>query len=215
MALLLSCQSISKSFGAKPLFENISFGVSEGDSVGLIGPNGAGKSTLLRILAGLADPDEGIVAPRKLLRLGYVEQLWEAPGTATIQELVEFAPAARINEILGRAGLTDRGARVSSLSGGWTKRLSIAIALLKDPELLILDEPTNHLDLEATLWLESWLARFPGAALVVPEMVTVGSLVRTVGAPSSVMRGGTVSMVSCWVALPTFPAPSVVEASTG
>jgi ATP-binding cassette subfamily F protein uup len=167
MALLLSCQSISKSFGAKPLFENISFGVSEGDSVGLIGPNGAGKSTLLRILAGLTDPDEGVVAPRKLLRLGYVEQLWEAPGIATIQELVEFAPAARINEILGRAGFTDRGARVSSLSGGWTKRLAIAIALLKDPELLILDEPTNHLDLEGILWLEKLLANAPFASLIV------------------------------------------------
>jgi ATP-binding cassette subfamily F protein uup len=167
MALLLSCQSIGKSFGAKPLFENISFGVSEGDSVGLIGPNGAGKSTLLRILAGLTDPDAGAVAPRKLLRLGYVEQLWEAPGTATIQELVEFAPSARINEILGRAGLTDRGARVSSLSGGWTKRLSIAIALLKDPELLILDEPTNHLDLEGILWLEKLLASAPFASLIV------------------------------------------------
>ncbi len=177
MALLLSCQSIGKSFGAKPLFENISLGISEGDSVGLVGPNGAGKSTLLRILAGLTDADEGIVAPRKLLRLGYVAQMWEGPGDATIQQTIDATPIpahldaagriARTHEILGRAGFTDRGVRVSSLSGGWTKRLSIALELLKDPELLILDEPTNHLDLEGILWLEKLLMSASFASLIV------------------------------------------------
>jgi ATP-binding cassette subfamily F protein uup len=177
VALLLSCQSIGKSFGAKPLFENISLGISEGDSVGLVGPNGAGKSTLLRILAGLTDADEGIVAPRKLLRLGYVAQMWEGPGDATIQQTIDATPIpahldaagriARTHEILGRAGFTDRGVRVSSLSGGWTKRLSIALELLKDPELLILDEPTNHLDLEGILWLEKLLMSASFASLIV------------------------------------------------
>jgi len=177
MALLLSCQSIGKSFGAKPLFENISLGISEGDSVGLVGPNGAGKSTLLKILAGLTDADEGVVAPRKLLRLSYVPQLWEGPGAATIQQAIDSAPVpahldsaariARTHEIFGRAGFTDRGAPISSLSGGWTKRLAIALELLKDPELLILDEPTNHLDLEGILWLEKLLMPAPFASLIV------------------------------------------------
>jgi ATP-binding cassette subfamily F protein uup len=177
VALLLSCQSIGKSFGAKPLFENISFGISEGDSVGLVGPNGAGKSTLLRILAGLTDADDGVISARKLLRLGYVAQLWEGPGDATIQQAIDSAPAAahldaperiaRTHEILGRAGFADRSVRVASLSGGWRKRLAIALELLKDPELLILDEPTNHLDLEGILWLEKLLMAAPFASLIV------------------------------------------------
>ena len=74
MSLLLSCQSISKAYGAAPLFEQLSFGLFEGDRVGLVGPNGGGKSTLLKILAGVETPDGGTRAVRKLLRLGYVPQ---------------------------------------------------------------------------------------------------------------------------------------------
>ena len=131
----------------------------------------------MRILAGLTDPDGGVVAPRKLLRLGYVEQMWAGRADATIQELIDATPVpahldtagrlAHTHEILGRAGFTDWTVRVSSLSGGWTKRLSIALELLKDPELLILDEPTNHLDLEGILWLEKLLTGSSFASLTV------------------------------------------------
>jgi ATP-binding cassette subfamily F protein uup len=176
MPLLLSCQSAGKSFGSRSLFEGISFAISDGDRLGLIGPNGSGKSTLLRLLAGLSEPDSGIIAPRKLLRLGYVEQDPEfAPGR-TVREIVDAVPldehagsewSARVNSTLGRAGFTNLDIAADSLSGGWRKRLAIAGELLKAPDLLLLDEPTNHLDLEGILWLEKLLAGAPFASLVV------------------------------------------------
>ncbi len=177
MPILLSCQSVSKTFGAKPLFENISLGISDGECVGLIGPNGSGKSTLLRILAGRLDLDQGNIAARKLLRLGYVAQQWEGPLDLTIQGTIDAVEipghlsdterTARTNEVLGRVGFLDTAPLVSTLSGGWRKRLAIALELLKDPELLIMDEPTNHLDLEGILWLEKMLTGASFASLIV------------------------------------------------
>ncbi len=177
MPLVLGCQAVSKTFGVKPLFENISFGLSDGDSVGLIGPNGSGKSTLLRILAGLIEPDSGIVSARKNLRFGYVAQQWEELPDSSIQHVIDAVEIpgnlsdseriARSNEVLGRVGFYDSSAMVRTLSGGWKKRLSIAVELLKDPELLIMDEPTNHLDLEGILWLEKLLKSSSFASIVV------------------------------------------------
>src|SRR5207253_8823315 len=136
----------------------------EGDRIGLIGPNGAGKSTLLEILAGGLPPDEGILAPRKLLRLGYVPQEDSFDDSKSVgqimddvhltEQLTEPERLARTNSVIGRAGFTDATIAAGTLSGGWRKRLAIARELLKEPELLLLDEPTNHLDLEGILWLE-------------------------------------------------------------
>ena len=171
MPLLLSCQSISKSFGARSLFENVSFTISDGESVGLIGPNGSGKSTLLRILSGQMEIDSGTIAARKMLRLGYVAQEWEQPDEFTIQQLVDRIEVpereAREKEVLGRAGFFDTQRQVAALSGGWKKRLAIALELLRDPELLLLDEPTNHLDIEGIVWLEKLLESAPFASLIV------------------------------------------------
>src|SRR5947209_7429463 len=91
MPLLISCQSIAKTFGARPLFENISLAISDGERLGFIGPNGAGKSTLLQILAGRMTPDSGIVSPRKLLRLGFVPQIPEFTGGQTVRGVLENA----------------------------------------------------------------------------------------------------------------------------
>ena len=178
MAQLLSCQSISKTFGSRTLFEGISLTISEGDRIGLIGPNGAGKSTLLEILAGELPVDEGIIAPRKLLRLGYVPQEDSFDAEKSVERdhgcdgqvtghLTEAERAGRTSAALGRAGFTDSTVPAGTLSGGWRKRLAIARELLKDPELLLLDEPTNHLDLEGILWLEKLLKAGPFASLVV------------------------------------------------
>ncbi len=177
MAQLLSCQSISKTFGSRTLFEGISLTISEGDRIGLIGPNGAGKSTLLEILAGQLPVDAGILAPRKLLRLGYVPQEDSFEPAKSIEEiahdvhlsghLTEAERAESINSILGRAGFLDPGVKAGTLSGGWRKRLAIARELLKKPELLLLDEPTNHLDLEGVVWLEKLLKTGSFASLVV------------------------------------------------
>ena len=174
---LLSCQAISKSFGSRNLFEGISFTISSGDRVGLIGPNGSGKSTLLRMLAGETPPDGGIIAPRKLLRLGYVPQDTNFPPGTTVRgtmaavpleaDLTEGERLARINSVLGRAGFPHEDAAADKLSGGWKKRLAIAIELLRAPDLLLMDEPTNHLDLDGILWLEKLIQSAPFASLVV------------------------------------------------
>jgi len=161
---ILNAQGLAKSYGASPLFRNVSFTVSEGDRIGLIGPNGSGKSTLLGILAGRIDPDTGDVATRKRSRLSHVEQESQfAPGR-TVRQVTEYAmdqtsvpEADRANllaETLGRAGFEDFEAEAASLSGGWRKRLAIVEALVQAPDVLLLDEPTNHLDLSGIEWLE-------------------------------------------------------------
>ncbi len=147
MPLLINLQEISKAFGAAPLFEGVSLTMSDGDRLGLIGPNGAGKSTLLQILAGIQEPDTGVRAVRKLLRLGYVAQDSAFPAGSKVGELLT-------PEAFGKAGFTDAEVQVETLSGGWRKRLAIARELSREPDVLMLDEPTNHLDLEGILWLE-------------------------------------------------------------
>jgi ATP-binding cassette subfamily F protein uup len=172
MPLLLSCQSLTKSFGARPLFEDIALSVSDGDRLGLIGPNGSGKSTLLRILAGLDAPDTGSVAVRKLAKLGYVPQEVEFPPGVTVLQILQKAAsseeaAARIPGVLGQAGFENGDALAGSLSGGWKRRVAIARELVKQPDIVLLDEPTNHLDLEGILWLEKLLKSAPFASVVV------------------------------------------------
>jgi ATP-binding cassette subfamily F protein uup len=175
--VLLSCEALTKSFTARPLFENLSFAIAEGDHVGLIGPNGSGKSTLLKILAGVEEADSGRRAVRKGVRIGYVPQdAVFAPGlsvedvlleTLKGEELDEYEKSSRIGRALGKAGFTDRTMMTDTLSGGWRKRLAIARELAREPDILLLDEPTNHLDVEAILWLEALLTTEPEAFVVV------------------------------------------------
>jgi ABC transport system ATP-binding/permease protein len=174
---LINVRSIAKSFGAEPLFQNVSFTVSEADRIGLIGPNGSGKSTLLRILAGAMTPDDGDIAYRKRLRLSYVEQVSEFRPGDTVKSVIDSAmdkasvPDAERGtlsaEALGRAGFTDVTASAAALSGGWRKRLAILEALVQVPDILLLDEPTNHLDLEGIEWLEELLERAAFACVVI------------------------------------------------
>jgi len=172
MALLVSAQSLKKSFGAKPLFEGVSLTVNDGDRLGLIGPNGAGKSTFLQILAGKMDVDSGEVSLRKNARLAYVTQESAFPAGVTVSQVLEAKMPGDEYEyerqiILSRVGFVDNDAPVETLSGGWRKRLAIAEALATDPELLMLDEPTNHLDLAGILWLEKLLTGARFASVVI------------------------------------------------
>jgi ATP-binding cassette subfamily F protein uup len=158
--VLINCQSISKAFGERPLFEGLSFALHEGDRVGLIGPNGTGKSTLLKILAGFETPDEGDCTRRKGLRVGYVSQQPSFDSAMTVGRIVAQAADEddhRAGIALSRVGFADPSVQAATLSGGWRTRLAIACSLVGDPELLLLDEPTNHLDLDSILWLESLL----------------------------------------------------------
>ena len=177
MPPLINVRSISKAFGADPLFQNVSFTVSEGDRIGLIGPNGSGKSTLLRILAGTEDTDDGEIAVRKRIRLSYVEQESAFHAGDTVRSVVDAAlkksavpeseKGTRFAETLGRAGFVDLDAEASALSGGWQKRLAIVEALVQGPDILLLDEPTNHLDLAGIEWLEEVLERAGFACVVI------------------------------------------------
>ena len=172
MPLLLSCQSLTKSFGARPLFEDVSLSISDGDRLGLIGPNGSGKSTLLRILAGSETPDAGSTAVRKMAKLGYVPQDVRFPSELSVLRILqEAAPpeaaTARIPAALGQAGFEDGDALAGTLSGGWRRRLAIAREIVREPDILLLDEPTNHLDLEGILWLEKLLRTAPFASVTV------------------------------------------------
>ncbi len=177
MPPIINAQGISKAFGSNPLFQNVSFTVSEGDRIGLIGPNGSGKSTLLRILAGDETPDSGEIAFRKRIRLSYVEQDSTFKSGATVRSIAQSAiersavpeseRGTRFAETLGRAGFEDLDAEASALSGGWQKRLAIVEALVQGPDILLLDEPTNHLDLAGIEWLEDLLAAASFACVVV------------------------------------------------
>ncbi len=177
MPPIINAQDISKAFGANPLFQNISFTVSERDRIGLIGPNGSGKSTLLRILAGDVNPDGGEIAVRKRIRLSYVEQDSKFEPGVTVRSVAQGAMehagvpeserGTRFAETLGRAGFENLDAEASSLSGGWQKRLAIVEALVQGPDILLLDEPTNHLDLAGIEWLEDVLQAAGFACVVV------------------------------------------------
>jgi len=177
MLPIINAQQISKTYGIAPLFQNISFTVTEGDRIGLIGPNGAGKSTLLQILAGRVTPDSGDVAVRKRTRLSYVAQYSEFGSGEKVKSIVEHSmeraavpDADRQSlaaETLGRAGFTDLEVHSTSLSGGWRKRLAIVEGLVQAPDILLLDEPTNHLDLAGIKWLETVLQGAKFACVIV------------------------------------------------
>ena len=177
-AILLTCESLTKSFTSRPLFENLAFTIAEGDHVGLVGPNGAGKSTLLKIVAGAEAPDSGTRAVRKGVRIGYVSQDAVFTPGLTVEDVLldamrgetsldDYETSSRIARALGKAGFTDRLQVTDTLSGGWRKRLAIARELALEPDILLLDEPTNHLDVEGILWLESLLKSEPEAFVVV------------------------------------------------
>ena len=176
--VLLSAEGLTKAYGSRPLFEDLSFALFDGDHVGLVGPNGSGKSTLLKILAGAEEADSGTRALRRGVRVGYVPQdPVFAPGKS-VEEVVLDALAndARYDEheklsraaiALGTARFPDRNTQTEALSGGWRKRLAIAKELALEPDVLLLDEPTNHLDVESILWLEELLRSEPKAFVVV------------------------------------------------
>ncbi len=177
MALLLNATGLKQSYGAVPLFENLSFNISEGQRLGLIGPNGSGKSTLLELVAGKREPDAGTVALRKNTRIAYVAQQSEFLPGETVRSVMNEAlrdtalssaeREGRISETLGRTGFEDFDALALSLSGGWRKRLAIARALALSPDLLFLDEPTNHLDIEGIEWLEKLLLNAQFSSVVI------------------------------------------------
>ena len=177
MSLLISVFEIEKSVGDKTLFSELSFGLHEKQRVALLGPNGSGKSTLLKILNGQDSSDSGKVSPKRNLQMAYCSQLDFFPEDQSIKVIAEtdlrkFGMSPDHAEIqaaiyLSMAGFEDLSVTPKHLSGGWKKRLSLAIAFACEPELLLLDEPTNHLDWEGIEWLEGQLKTFTNTIFMV------------------------------------------------
>lgn len=172
---LISVRGLGHGFAGRTLFQNLQFGLNEGDRAGLLGPNGAGKSTLVKILNQKIKADHGEVVHRRGLRIGFLDQDPVFDMDATILDtLIKDSDAddggyTRAFELIALMGLTrfEDSTTVAQLSGGWRKRLALARELMKDPELLILDEPTNHLDVSSVQWLEDFLAESRLTQLIV------------------------------------------------
>jgi len=164
----LQIENLTKSYGDRLLFSDVTFGINRGDKIGLIAKNGTGKTTMLRIIAGLESADSGSVTRRSGLRVAMVEQKPDFGGVdATPVSACSGHDPEVAARMLTQLGVSDVNARMSTLSGGQKKRVAIARALLSDPDLLILDEPTNHLDIQAIEWIESRLSRSSSTILLV------------------------------------------------
>jgi ABC transport system ATP-binding/permease protein len=197
----LSVENISKSYGEKILFENISFGLEKGDKVALVANNGTGKSTLLKILTGEETSDTGVVSLKDGVRISMLPQEPSFNGDLTVNDIISNADTGlvevikeyenvlqqqtdgysnetqrqlenatakmdihnawdyerRLKQLLERFNITELDKRIDTMSGGQLKRLSLALALLDNPDILLLDEPTNHLDIDMIEWLEKHL----------------------------------------------------------
>lgn len=168
---ILNVEKVSKTYGEKELFNNISLGINSGDKIGLIGVNGTGKSTLLKIIAGVEEPDEGQVVKGRGIELAYLAQTPLYYDNENVLEYVMRGKHAdsqpKAKEILNKLGITNHGAMMNILSGGQKKRAALARTLVEPARLLILDEPTNHLDNDMVLWLEQFIKNFKGELIMV------------------------------------------------
>lgn len=209
---IISLENVSKNYGFRPLFENVTLGFEDTDKIGIIGANGSGKTTLLRMIAGVEEPDTGRVIRAKGKTLAYLSQNpsydenltvletifasssgvmqtirdYEAvchdvaagkDDAATLQRMTDLQHDLEMNggwdveanarAVLQKLDITDTSAKMGTLSGGQRKRVALAHELIFKPDILILDEPTNHLDADTIEWLESYLARYTGALLLV------------------------------------------------
>ena len=164
---VLNIEHVSKIFGEKRIFDDVSYGIHEGDKIGIIGINGTGKTTLLKIIAGIEEPDEGQIIKQNGLRITYLPQNPEFPADATVLSYVSDGKDYEAQNILNKLGIEDHFAKIDTLSGGQKKRVALASALMHPTDVLILDEPTNHIDNEMALWLEDYLNKFKGVIIMV------------------------------------------------
>ena len=167
MVSYLQIEGLTKSFGDRMLFADVTIGVYQGDKIGIIAQNGKGKSTLLSIISGEMDYDSGNVVFRTGLKVGYLQQMPEFAGDMTVLQAVMPAVLGpedwniedRAKQILSQFKINDFAQPIAQLSGGQVKRVALARVLLSEPEMLILDEPTNHLDIEMIEWMEKYLSK--------------------------------------------------------
>jgi ATP-binding cassette subfamily F protein uup len=171
---ILNIEHISKVYGEKVIFDDVSFGIHEGDKIGIIGINGTGKTTLLKMIAGLEEGDSGQVIRQNGLRVTYLPQHPEFPKGATVLSHVvdgkigqDWSTESEAKTILYELGISQFDEEIAHLSGGQKKRVALARTLVNPADVLILDEPTNHLDNEMASWLETFLNQFKGVVIMV------------------------------------------------
>jgi ATP-binding cassette subfamily F protein 3 len=173
---MLTVAGLSKAFGGRILFDDVSLTLQSGERVGLVGPNGAGKSTLLKIILGQEQPDAGEVTFVRGTRFGYLPQESEPAGNETVLDIAvphdhehDGQFVAKAKQILANFGFkqADYARPAKEMSGGWVMRAHLARLLVQEPDVLMLDEPTNHLDLETLLWFQDYLRNYPGAILLI------------------------------------------------
>ncbi|HET8579938.1 MAG TPA: energy-dependent translational throttle protein EttA [Nitrospiraceae bacterium] len=174
--IVIEAKNLTKAFGDKLLFENLSFGLPRGGIVGVIGPNGAGKTTLFRMITGQVKPDSGTFKVGETVRLGYVDQDRTLDGNKTVWEVIS---EGRDTVTLGKSQVNSRAycgkfnfggseqqKKVNDLSGGERNRVHLARMLKEGANLILLDEPTNDLDVNTLRALEEGLERFGGCCMV-------------------------------------------------
>ena len=167
---ILNIEHISKVYGEKTIFDDASFGIHEGEKIGVIGINGTGKTTLLRMAAGLEEPDEGQIVRQNGLRIAYLPQNPAFPEGATIQSYIDDGETENVWMVqsnLTRLGIMEYDTQIDHLSGGQKKKVALAKILETPADLILLDEPTNHLDNDMITWLEEYLRGFRGVVLMV------------------------------------------------
>ena len=182
---MLTIANVTKSYGPRTLFADVSLNIARTDRLGLIGANGAGKSTLFNIILGKDNPDDGLIEWERGANFGFLPQESAPVGDETILQIatsggklependddwdIDYTLEPRAKKILAGLGFreTDHDKLAKTFSGGWVMRAHLARLLVSEPTLLLLDEPTNHLDLEALLWFQDYLTRYPGGLVVI------------------------------------------------
>ena len=177
MESLLQIENLTKSFGDRLLFGDITFGVNEGDKIGIIAKNGTGKTTLLNIISGKEPYDDGKITFHNDIKVGFLEQIPDLAPDMTVMDVCMTAYDKndenaweyenRFKQTLSQLKITDFNQKICELSGGQVKRVALAKIIIEDCDLLILDEPTNHLDIEMIEWLEGYLSRNKVAIIMV------------------------------------------------
>ena len=172
--IIINIEHISKIFGGKVIFDDVSCGISEGEKIGVIGINGTGKTTLLRVLAGLEQPDEGQVITQNGIRIAYLQQNPAFPEEKTVLSYVtdgmwdmDWTLQSEAKSMLNQLGIVDHEQPLAELSGGQRRKAALVRTLVQDFDVLLLDEPTNHLDNEMLTWLEDYLNRYKGTVIMV------------------------------------------------
>jgi ATP-binding cassette subfamily F protein 3 len=182
---MLTIADVSKSYGTRTLFADVSLFIARTDRYGLVGPNGAGKSTLFNLILGEEQPDEGTIEWERGADFGFLPQESAPVANETILQIatsgkklvpetdddydIDWTLEPRAKKILAGLGFREGDADklAKTFSGGWVMRAHLARLLVAEPALLLLDEPTNHLDLEALLWFQDYLTRYPGGLVVI------------------------------------------------